>query len=887
MSNKDEALRAKDLAEDWMRKSNFPKARKIAIKAQNMDGTLENIAHMIMVCDVHCAASDKSGDEMDWYKILQVEQNADDNSIKKQYRKLALHLHPDKNKLPGAESAFKTIGEAQRILLDKEKRRQHDIKRKPFKRPAPAPSYQPQQAPATAFYTQNVFQRNVNAASNSFTADFRPQNLQKPQVDFSAGSNFLTLCPFCLVKHEFLRGYINKLVKCPSCNKQFSAFQTTFQGPPVQATQQSKVPTQEAGKAAQKQPENSARLSPRKEGSKAKIPGTSAETSSEKRKRKKMVESSGSSYSESSFGWEEVAADGQHSRRSVRSKQQVSYKENVCDDEEKEEDAASAEASDFRKKSNEKNLFAETLPNGINGKEKVKEDQVGSSRDSGVCNAAKDSSSKNASDLEICECPDPDFNNFDKFREESCFKAGQTWAMYDDMDRMPRFYALIRKVIRVPSFMLKITWLEAKPDDEKAKQWVRKKLPVSVGKYKLGGDDNINETPSFSHPIQCRVRGMEDTVSVYPRMGETWALFKNWDINWSTGRRRKYTYEFVEILSEYAEGIAIEVAFLRKVKGFASVFCRIASDGRSNTFQIPPHELLRFSHSIPSIKLTGKERNDVPAGSYELDTAALPQNIEEGEEEAVSISIEAAKSNQVHHSSPPSSEPDCVVIPNFQFHDFSADRLMGKFAPGQIWSLNSKEEGLPKCYAKIQKVEWKPVFKLQVNRLELESLPENVTQWRDKKMPVTCGHFTLKKGRDETLTKVTDFSHQIKAQESVRKNVYTVLPKTGEIWAMYKYWSDAIKVASLKKREYEVVEVLDDNESHIEVMMLERVDGFISVFKEKVEGGIDVKKTIPMCELLRFSHYVPAFRLTGERDGALRGYLELDSTALSRNLRRS
>ncbi|KAF2536397.1 hypothetical protein F2Q68_00022392 [Brassica cretica] len=52
--------------------------------------------------------------------------------------------------------------------------------------------------------------------------------------------------------------------------------------------------------------------------------------------------------------------------------------------------------------------------------------------------------------------------------------------------------------------------------------------------------------------------------------------------------------------------------------------------GRSNTFQ---YELLRFSHSIPPTKLIGKERNCVPVGSYELDTAALPQTIEDGEEE--------------------------------------------------------------------------------------------------------------------------------------------------------------------------------------------------------------------------------------------------------------
>ncbi|KAF3545680.1 hypothetical protein DY000_02010561 [Brassica cretica] len=79
----------------------------------------------------------------------------------------------------------------------------------------------------------------------------------------------------------------------------------------------------------------------------------------------------------------------------------------------------------------------------------------------------------------------------------------------------------------------------------------------------------------------------------------------------------------------------------------------------------------------------------------EESAAALPRTIEE----------EAVKSNQAcHHHSPPSSEPDCIIIPNFEFHDFSGKRSEGKFTVGQIWSLNCKEEGLPNYYTKIQKV---------------------------------------------------------------------------------------------------------------------------------------------------------------------------------------
>lgn len=60
------------------------------------------------------------------YDVLGVAKNADDNEIKKAYRKLALKLHPDKNSAPGAEDAFKAVGKAFTTLSDPDKRAHYD-----------------------------------------------------------------------------------------------------------------------------------------------------------------------------------------------------------------------------------------------------------------------------------------------------------------------------------------------------------------------------------------------------------------------------------------------------------------------------------------------------------------------------------------------------------------------------------------------------------------------------------------------------------------------------------------------------------------------------------------------------------------------------------------
>ena len=54
----------------------------------------------------HISATD------DYYAVLQVARDADDDAIKKAYRKAALRLHPDKCQLDGSKEAFQKLSAA-------------------------------------------------------------------------------------------------------------------------------------------------------------------------------------------------------------------------------------------------------------------------------------------------------------------------------------------------------------------------------------------------------------------------------------------------------------------------------------------------------------------------------------------------------------------------------------------------------------------------------------------------------------------------------------------------------------------------------------------------------------------------------------------------------
>nr|KYP69531.1 DnaJ isogeny subfamily B member 14 [Cajanus cajan] len=499
--NKDDASRAKELAGKMLLQKDFDGARRLAMKALQLYPKLDGLAQLLTTIEVYISAEKKVDGEFDWYRILGVQPLANEETIRRRYRKLALTLHPDKNKSVGADGAFNLISQAWSYLSDKAKRISYDQK----------------------YNSLGIYRGNHGGI---------------PSVPASQNGvyNNNVFNPVMLMKqHNF---------NCTRMESNHVSGRT-----PTSAVNSS------LGSASQNEGINLA---------------------------------NGFGSQKNSFDTGRVNAAGNYKRNGVRDVSQLQLRSILVEKARKEilkklDEWSASSASknlDKSKKTDTDIKEKKGKERAITGVKPGPQEFVDSETVSKKCFSA-DPEPELPGSLSM-NVPDPDFHDFDGDRIENAFGENQVWAAYDNDDGMPRYYCLIHEVISKNPFNMRISWLNAKSNDELA-------------------------------PIKW--------------ISDVWALYRNWSLDWTefTDDEIIQKYDMVEVLEDYIEDQGVNVAPLVKVAGFKTVF-RQNVDPRK-VRNISKVEMFRFSHQVPSYLLTGEEGHNAPKGCLELDPAATPMEL--------------------------------------------------------------------------------------------------------------------------------------------------------------------------------------------------------------------------------------------------------------------
>ncbi|KAL8158581.1 hypothetical protein V2J09_000118 [Rumex salicifolius] len=645
-TNKEEALKAKENAEKRFSVQDYSAAKSFASKAQTLFPELDGISQMVTTFEVYVASEKKINGEVDFYSVLGVKPSADRSMIKKRYKKLAVSLHPDKNKTVGADGAFKLVSEAWTLLSDPARRASYD------------------------------FNRNNN------------NSIQLPSMVVTCpGSapppSFWTVCTSCQVQYEYLRKYVNKRLSCKNCRATFIAEElgtAPIDGSYTVSWSSSYGKDSGYGghgyNGASYFPNSGLHVQGQGKGNPGyhsgsnmsfqwgACPGTSSVYADPNGYTNGYVSKPGKKVKASTGTVNNLVADGDANgsfgyNGAPAVKTTRPYKKRKVElSSLNGHDVGQRYAPETGVVGNGSGIGSPKFPGshdlipspldaryllikkartGIQKKlEEMKAASAEKKKTLGVIvnrfAGARRKLKPSNSDLEpqrtgpiTLVVPDPDFHDFDKDRTEECFKPKQIWAIYDEEDGMPRLYCLIRQIISENPFKMHISYLSSKSDNEFGLvNWISSGFTKSCGHFRAFNSDVVDQVNMFSHLLPREKAGRGGFVKIYPRRGEVWAVYRNWSPEWNraTPYEERHQYDMVEVL-DYSEELGVSVVPLVKLDGFKTVYHRTAE--KDTTGWVPRREMVRFSHQVPSWLL--KEEKDLPEGCWDLDPAATPDEL--------------------------------------------------------------------------------------------------------------------------------------------------------------------------------------------------------------------------------------------------------------------
>lgn len=111
-------------------------------------------------------------------QTLHLSNSCSEGDVKKQYRKMAMKYHPDKNQEPGSEDTFKKISEAYQVLTNPQKQHvqinHHDLFRQMFQMHHPMhPMHQMQSFGGSQIHINMGGPRNHNITSKQISVSYQ------------------------------------------------------------------------------------------------------------------------------------------------------------------------------------------------------------------------------------------------------------------------------------------------------------------------------------------------------------------------------------------------------------------------------------------------------------------------------------------------------------------------------------------------------------------------------------------------------------------------------------------------------------------------------------------------------------------------------------------
>lgn len=429
-------------------------------------------------------------------------------------------------------------------------------------------------------------------------------------------------------------------------------------------------------------------------------------------------------------------------------------------------------------------------------------------------------------------------------------KDNSVWALYDDREGLPRRYALLECTSSGREVM---TWLEPCPTSENEKKWYKAGLPIACGNFRRKKSVLFVDHAMFSHPIQCNWDAGTENFEIYPKKGEVWGIYKDWQMQWSCDPERSpneqyFDYDFVEILTDFNENEGVQVSHL-VYAGDSSFWKHKNASENQVPVSILRDQLYSFSHRIQKYKIIGSSITE--EGRLFLDPLVVSLN----------ASKNAALSEDPKENDQEVEKKDC-----------------SKFLRGQIWALYEGPDHMPCSYGIVSNT-LPHELKVEVMMLKPHPISEDEMEWVDKNLPISCGTFRAEKVA--TLRDVEEFSHQVimEGENKMHRSFYKIIPQRGEVWAVYND-------NGTEQREYQMVEVIApfDQELGVNVAPLFEVGSSRVLFRRHFVKEFLLVKTIPTKQMVQFSHQVPGERINGDESEMQDGRWKLELSAIPSQL---